>query len=114
MDLEGGSHGLLHGTILAFAWILWVISSHREHINSRKFQKCSGNDRGPKPKYHGGESPVLSSHLHLGLQTGLLPSRLLKKFFYTFLISSMHATYPVHFILLEFITIIIFGEAYKL
>jgi hypothetical protein len=56
---------------------------------------------------------TLSSHLHLGLQSGLFPSDFLTKVLYAFLISSIHYTCPVHLILLDFITVI-FGEVYKL
>jgi len=58
---------------------------------------------------------ILSSHLHLGLPNGFLPSGFLTNILYVFLFSPVHATCPTHFILfLELITLIIFGEACKL
>jgi hypothetical protein len=44
---------------------------------------------------------ILSSYLCLGLLSGLFPSDITTKILYAFLISPMHATYPVHLILLD-------------
>jgi hypothetical protein len=57
---------------------------------------------------------ILSSHLHLCLPNGLLPSGLQTKVLYSFLISHMRATCSAHLILLDLITLIIFGKGYKL
>jgi hypothetical protein len=54
---------------------------------------------------------MLSSHLLLGLHSGLFRSGFPSSIQYAFMLSPMRATRPVHFILLDFI--IIFGEEYK-
>jgi len=57
---------------------------------------------------------ILSSHLRLCLPSGLFPSGSPTKLLYAFNIFLMCAVCPNHFTLLDFITLIIFGEAYKL
>ena len=56
---------------------------------------------------------MLSTHLHLGLPSGLFPSGFPTKTLYTPLSSPTRATCPAHLILLDFITRTIFGEQYK-
>ena len=56
---------------------------------------------------------ILSTHLHLGLPSGLLPSGFPTTTLYTPLSSHIRATCPAHFILLNFITHTILGEEYK-
>ena len=56
---------------------------------------------------------ILSTHLSLGLPSGLFPSGFPTKTLYTTLSSSIRATCPAHLILLDFITSTILGEEYK-
>ena len=56
---------------------------------------------------------ILSTHLCLGLPSGLFPSGFSTKTLYTPLSSPICATYPAHLILLDFITRTILGEEYK-
>ena len=53
---------------------------------------------------------ILSSHLHLGLPSGLFPSVFPIKSLYTPLLSTIRATCPTHLILLYLITRTILGE----
>jgi hypothetical protein len=57
---------------------------------------------------------MLSSHLHLSLASGHLPSGFPTKMLYAFLIPPIHCQVPAHLIPLHLITLIIFSEAYKL
>ena len=56
---------------------------------------------------------ILSTHLRLGLPSGLLPSGFSSKTLYTPISSPIRATCPAHFILLDFITRTILGEEYR-
>ena len=56
---------------------------------------------------------ILSTHLRLGLPSGLFPSGFLSKTLYTHHSSPIRATCPAHLILLDFITRTILGEEYK-
>ena len=56
---------------------------------------------------------ILSTHLRLGLPSGLFPSGFPTNTLYTPLYSSIHATCPAHLILLDFITRTILCEEYK-
>ena len=56
---------------------------------------------------------ILSTHLRLGLPSGLLPSGFHSKTLHTSLSSPIRATCPAHLILLGFITRTILGEEYK-
>ena len=56
---------------------------------------------------------ILSSHLCLGLASGLFPSCFLNKTLYAPLLSPIHTTCPAHIILLDLITQTILGEEYR-
>ena len=56
---------------------------------------------------------MLSCHLHLGLPSGLFLSGFRTITLYTAHLSPIRATWPVHLILLDFITRTILGEQYR-
>ena len=58
-------------------------------------------------------SILISTHIRLGLPSGLFPSDFPTKTLYTPLSSPISATCPAHLILLDFITRTILGEEYK-
>jgi len=56
---------------------------------------------------------ILSSHLHLGLTSGLFPLGFPTKTLYTPLLSPIRAICPAHIIVLDFINRIILDEEYR-
>ena len=65
----------------------------------------------PHPTFQ--KSILISTHLRLGLASGLLPSGFPTKTLYIPLSSPIRTTCPAHLILLDFITCTILGEEYK-
>jgi hypothetical protein len=57
---------------------------------------------------------ILSTHLRLGLPSGLFLCGIPTNILYAFLLYHIRATFPAHLILLDFIILIILGEEYKL
>jgi hypothetical protein len=57
---------------------------------------------------------ILSSHVSLGLPSGLYLSGFPTKILYAFLFDPMRATCPVHLNLIDLIILIISGEEYRL
>jgi hypothetical protein len=56
---------------------------------------------------------ILSTHLHLGLPSGLFPSGFPTNILHKFFFSAIHATCPAQLILLDLIILIILGKEYN-
>jgi len=95
MEPEGSlpySQGPAHRSLPSVTWIKYTTS---HHLSLRSIL-------------------ILSSHLRLGIPSGLFPSRFPTKIFYPFLIAPVRAICHAHLIILDLITLITFGESYKL
>jgi hypothetical protein len=57
---------------------------------------------------------ISTTHLHLGLSSGLFPSGFPTNILYAFLFSPIHATCLPNVVLLELVILIVLGEEYKL
>jgi hypothetical protein len=57
---------------------------------------------------------ILFAHLHFCLRSGHFPPGFPANIVYAFLFTPIRATFPAHIILLDFISVIILGEEYKL
>jgi hypothetical protein len=57
---------------------------------------------------------ILSTHLRLGLPSGLFPSGFPTNIVYAFLVSPIRDTCPAYFMLLDLLALTIFGKEYKL
>jgi hypothetical protein len=94
MEHEGS---LLHSQLTATLSLIWAIS----------IQSMGPHRTSWRPIW------IVSSHLRLGLPSGLFPSDFPTQTLYTPLLSPIHATCPAHLILLDLITRTILGEQYK-
>jgi hypothetical protein len=56
---------------------------------------------------------IISSHIRLDLPSGFFPSGFYVEILYDCLFSTIHATFPTRFILLDLTTWILFGENWK-
>ena len=90
----------------AFQEIPRISRSTKVHYRAHKFPPPVSIP-GPPNLVH-----IRTSHL-LNLPSGLFPSGLRTKNLYTPLSSPIRATYPAHFILLDFIIRTILGEEYR-
>ena len=92
--------------------ILWNPKVHYRIHNSQPTALPSARSIQSKPPHPTSWRSILilSSHLQLGLASGLFPSRLPTKTRYASLLSHICATFPANHILLHLITQMIFGE----
>ena len=94
--------------------ILWNPKFHyRIHKCSPPVPVLSQLDRVHTPTSNFLKILILSSHLRLGLPSGLFPSGFPIKTQYTSFLSPIRATCPAHLILLDFITRTIMGQEYR-
>jgi hypothetical protein len=81
---------------------------------------ATGPYPGPDKAVHTLPSPFFNIHLNIipeskpSLPSDLFPSDLLMNIFYAFLISLLHSTYAADLIILDFLTVIIIVNEYKL
>jgi hypothetical protein len=103
-----------------YSYLLTELSPSWEAANCAAIQKIPSNFKEPEGSSRCLQEPstgpcpgsvlILSTHVHLGLPSGLFSSGFPTNILYAFLVSPIRATCPAHLILLDLIILIMFGE----